>query len=193
MMPADSGTPVSSGSRANSFEKVSRNPQEVPLQPLDPEDEDSGSSPFVSLSRGSFDSARHGEGTSEPLLPTSMPPLASPGKAPGRSSSVISAIGAWMKGPSPPYKYRITPWFPRAQAAPGRLVERYFPSRAAKIWLLLGCLGAWGAIFLSFLHASIASQEVPGYGKPVKLSCQARLWYAHVALLPLQYRLDGRY
>lgn len=182
-MPSDSGTPNSSGSRATSFEKISRNPQEFPLQPLDPEDDDSGSSPFVSLSRGSSDSVRHGEGTSEPLLPTSMPMpmpmphLASREKMRGRFSSVLSRIGAWMKGPSPPHKYRITPWCYQAQTAPSRLVERYFPTRAAKVWLLLGCVGLWGVIFLSFLHASIAGQEIPGYGKPVKLSCQARLWY----------------
>ncbi|KAK1147293.1 hypothetical protein N8T08_001370 [Aspergillus melleus] len=181
-MPSDSGTPDSSGSRATSFEKISRNPQEFPLQPLNPEDDDSGSSPFVSLSRGSSDSVRHGEGTSEPLLPTSMPMpmpmphLASREKMRGRFSSVLSRIGAWMKGPSPPHKYRITPWCYRAQTAPSRLVERYFPTRAAKVWLLLGCVGLWGVIFLSFLHASIAGQEIPGYGKPVKLSCQARLW-----------------
>ncbi|KAA8647133.1 hypothetical protein EYZ11_012148 [Aspergillus tanneri] len=154
------------------LDSCSRNSQEYPLQPLD-EDDDSGSRPSLSLSRGSTNSLRHGQGTSEPLLPTSVPRPPSE-KASGRFSHAVSMIRAWIKGPSPPRKYHITPWFYHAQTAPGRLIERYFPR--AKVWLLLACVGAWGVIFIGAIHMSVAGQEIPGYGSPVKLSCQARLW-----------------
>ncbi|KAF9894554.1 hypothetical protein FE257_006439 [Aspergillus nanangensis] len=136
------------------------------LQALDPEDDDSGSSAFMTETGA-------GDGPSqEPLLPTSTPP---PRKPPPFAWS-ISGIGAWLNGPSPPHKYHISPWFPRWQSAPGRLVDRYFPSRAAKISLLLACVALWGVVFIAALNRSLAGQEIPGYGTPVKLACHGRLW-----------------
>ncbi|KAJ5176674.1 uncharacterized protein N7482_002551 [Penicillium canariense] len=83
---------------------------------------------------------------------------------------------AWLRGPVPPHVYHIKPWFPRWQSAPARLVERWAPQRRVKIALLLGGLIFWIAVFFASLQASVAGQEVLGYGQPVKLSCHHRLW-----------------
>ncbi|KAJ5665490.1 uncharacterized protein N7477_007938 [Penicillium maclennaniae] len=83
---------------------------------------------------------------------------------------------AWCRGPVPPHVYRINPWFPKWQAAPARLVDRWAPKRFMKIAALLLGVVFWVAVFFSSLKASVAEQEVPGYGQPVKLSCHHRLW-----------------
>jgi hypothetical protein len=90
---------------------------------------------------------------------------------------------AWLRGPVPPHVYHIKPWFPRWQSAPARLVERWAPQRRVKIALLLGGLIFWIAVFFASLQASVAGQEVLGYGQPVKLSCHHRLWYVWTASL----------
>ncbi|KAL4895454.1 LCCL domain-containing protein [Aspergillus ambiguus] len=154
---------------------VQHGDQDYPLQVLEPEDSP-GNSPFVTVVRESSDSARapgHVQSPDQPLLPTSLP---QPPKAHEPFSCSLKGIRAWVKGPPIPYKYRISPWFPRWQTAPPRLVDRYFPSRTAKVWLLLACLGAWGVVFLEILDWSVSGQEIPGYGNPIKLSCSGRLW-----------------
>ncbi|KAJ6132289.1 hypothetical protein N7471_007504 [Penicillium samsonianum] len=83
---------------------------------------------------------------------------------------------AWLRGPTPAHVYYINPWFPRLQAAPARLIDRKFPHRNSKIALLFGGLIFWIVVFFASLKASVAGQEVPGYGQPVKLSCHHRLW-----------------
>ncbi|KAJ5099459.1 hypothetical protein N7532_006460 [Penicillium argentinense] len=82
----------------------------------------------------------------------------------------------WLRGPVPPHIYHIEPSFPKWQAAPARLVDRWVKPRAAKIALLVAAVVVWIAVFFSLVKASIADQEVLGYGQPVKLSCHARLW-----------------
>lgn len=91
-------------------------------------------------------------------------------------SCTLAGFAAWCRGPVPPHVYRINPWFPKWQAAPARLVDRWVPRRAMKIALLLVGLLFWVAVFFSSLKASVAEQEVLGYGQPVKLSCHHRLW-----------------
>ncbi|KAI9929968.1 hypothetical protein MW887_011778 [Aspergillus wentii] len=165
-----------SSSRSSSFEKTPRGDQDYALEILDPDD-DSGSSQFVTVPRGSADSARHEqEYSSEPLLPTSVPHPQPEHKRADRFSCTIPGIIAWIKGPLPPHKYHITPLLRRWQTAPERLIERRFPSKRFKICLLLASLVLWGIVFISVLHSSVSSQVVPGFGKPVKLSCQSRLW-----------------
>ncbi|PYH32087.1 LCCL domain-containing protein [Aspergillus neoniger CBS 115656] len=162
-----------SRSPSSSFGKTS---QDYPLAVFDPIENDSESSQFITVGRESSDSARpdQRETTNEPLLPTSTH---HPRRiAPEPFSCTLSGIRAWIKGPPYPHRYQITPWLQHWQTAPGRLVERYFPSTRAKVWLLLGCICTWGVIFLSILHSSVAGQQVSGYGVPVKLSCHARLW-----------------
>lgn len=88
-----------------------------------------------------------------------------------------SGFCAWIRGPKPPHVYHINPWFPHLQAAPERLIDQKFPRRSSKIALLFGALIFWIIVFFGSLKASVAGQEVPGLGKPVKLSCHHRLWY----------------
>jgi hypothetical protein len=83
----------------------------------------------------------------------------------------------WLRGPKPPHVYHIHPWFPRLQAAPARLIDERFPRRSSKIALLFGGLAFWIVVFFLWLKASVAGQDVPGYGQPVKLSCHHRLWW----------------
>lgn len=92
-------------------------------------------------------------------------------------SCTFAGLAAWCRGPVPPHVYRINPWFPKWQAAPARLVERWAPRKWMKIALLLVGLVFWIAVFFSSLKASVSEQEVLGYGHPVKLSCHHRLWY----------------
>lgn len=89
----------------------------------------------------------------------------------------LTGFYTWLRGPVPPHVYHIRPWFPRWQAAPARLVERWAPRKGVKISLLVGGLIFWIAVFFASLQASVAGQEISGYGKPVKLSCHHRLWY----------------
>ncbi|KAE8152017.1 LCCL domain protein [Aspergillus avenaceus] len=174
-MPSD---PASRGrSRSSSLEKGFQEPEEYPMHHLT-EGGPSGNNPFVIVTRPSTDSIRaddHEQDTSEPLLPSSNPQVRPVHKS-ERFSWSLSGICAWIKGPSPPRKYQINPWLHRWQTAPVRLVERYFPSTSAKLWLLLLSLGIWGAVFLESIHYSISAQEIPGYGKPIELPCYGGLW-----------------
>jgi hypothetical protein len=88
-----------------------------------------------------------------------------------------SGLCAWLRGPTPPHVHHIQPWLPQWQAAPARMIDLWFPRKNAKIALLLGGLVFWIVVFFSALKASVAEQEIPGYGQPVKLSCHDRLWY----------------
>lgn len=92
-------------------------------------------------------------------------------------SCTAAGLCAWLRGPTPPHVYHVHPWFPRWQAAPARLIDRWAPSRNKKIALLAGALLFWIVIFFSTLKAFTAGQEVPGFGQPVRLSCHHRLWY----------------
>lgn len=91
-------------------------------------------------------------------------------------SCTPSGFCNWLRGPQPPHVYHINPWFPRLQAAPARLIDQKFPRKSSKIALLAGGLIVWIIVFFLSLKASVAGQEVPGYGQPVKLSCHHRLW-----------------
>jgi hypothetical protein len=95
-------------------------------------------------------------------------------------SCTFAGFVAWCRGPVPPQVYRINPWLPKWQAAPARLVDRWAPKRAMKIAALLLGVVFWIAVFFSSLKASVAEQEVLGYGQPVKLSCHHRLWYVRL-------------
>jgi hypothetical protein len=95
-------------------------------------------------------------------------------------SCTPSGFCTWLRGPKPPHVYHINPWFPRLQAAPGRLIDRKFPKRSSKIALLFGGLIFWIVVFFFSLKASIAGRVVEGFGQPVKLGCHHRLWYVSI-------------
>ncbi|KAJ6072304.1 hypothetical protein N7467_010389 [Penicillium canescens] len=114
-----------------------------------------------------------------PLLPSDRQGMELPtekGAYDPSFSCTPSGFCAWLRGPKPPHVYHINPWFPRLQAAPGLLIDRKFPKRGSKIALLFGGLVFWIVVFFFSLKASIAGQDVLGYGQPVKLSCHHRLW-----------------
>lgn len=149
-----------------------RDSQEYALGTLDHDNQR-----YVTVPRVSSDSARLEEHSSEPLLPTSERPSRPEYDADERKFSCsVKGIVAWAQGPSPPHKYRVTPWLRRWQTAPVRLVDRYCPTKKAKIALLLAVVITWFVIFLSILHSSVNGIAVPGYGKPIKLSCRDNLW-----------------
>lgn len=160
-MPGHEEGSPNSGSTV-SFEKLPHDSHEYPLDVLGAERPASRQS---------------AESDNEPLLPTSARGgfQQRPNIHKKRFCS-RAGISSWVKGPSPPHKYRINPWFFRWQTAPGRLVDRYFPSKAAKIPLLLGVIVAWGVVFISVLHSTVTNVDIAGYGNPVKLSCVSNLW-----------------
>ncbi|KAL3455427.1 LCCL domain-containing protein [Aspergillus heterothallicus] len=159
-------------SSSSSFERLPRLPEEYVLKSQD----ESSNSHSVVDGRDSFDPAAPADreqSTSEPLLPTSS---YRPVQEPKRFTCTAAGIRDWFRGPSPPHIYRINPWLARWQTAPGRVIERYFPSKKSKVGILLAALLVWGVVFISILHASVTGQEIPGHGSPVKLSCWSRLW-----------------
>lgn len=186
--PATPGVKITMSPNANSprssssspFEKTPRGPQEYPLESLDNDGNDSGSSSqFVTIPRASVDSARLEEHSAEPLLPTSAhpsPPILPRKEEKGWFKCTVAWIIAWAKGPSPPHKYQITPLLRRWQIAPARVIDRYCPTKLAKGLLLLSAVITWFVIFLSILHHSVNGVDIPGYGKPVKLGCHDNLW-----------------
>jgi hypothetical protein len=115
------------------------------------------------------------EGGDMPLLPGQEAPAEKLTFDPSFSCTP-SGFCTWLRGPKPPHVYHINPWFPRLQAAPARLIDQKFPRKGSKIALLFGGLIFWIVVFFMSLKASVAGQEVPGYGQPVKLSCHHRLW-----------------
>jgi hypothetical protein len=120
-----------------------------------------------------------------PLLPSDRQGMEIPTKKGAYDPSFSctpSGFYAWLRGPKPPHVYHINPWFPRLQAAPGLLIDRKFPKRGSKIALLFGGLVFWIVVFFFSLKASIAGQDVLGYGQPVKLSCHHRLWYVSIVI-----------
>ncbi|GFG28003.1 LCCL domain protein [Aspergillus udagawae] len=176
MLPDQESSSISSSGNSSSYEKVPRGIQDYPLEVLHDE-ESSEVSHFMPVARGSTDSARAGQEqyTREPLLPVHEHQQQHR-RSSRRFSCSVSAVWSWVLGPSPPHIYQIKPLLPRWQTAPGRLVQRFFPSTIRKVLLLLSCLVFWGVVFIASLHSAIPGSDVTGYEEPVKLSCQSRLW-----------------
>jgi hypothetical protein len=82
----------------------------------------------------------------------------------------------WVKGPQPPRIYRVKPIFPRVQHTPIYIVNRIAPRPFQKFLLLVIFLGAWLAIFTTFVYKNSAADDIPGYGQPARLGCSATYW-----------------
>lgn len=82
----------------------------------------------------------------------------------------------WVKGPNPPRIYTITPFFPKVQQAPLRLLDRYAPKRIHRFWLLILVYACWLLSFSLVLRASSVAESIPGHGSPIRLSCSSRYW-----------------
>lgn len=175
-------------SSTSSSQETPCEPQEYPLDALDLDldhehehehghGEDFNGHQFVTMPRISSDSARLDEYSSEPLLPTSVRPSRPEYATDRKFSCTVDGVIAWAQGPARPHKYHVTPWLRRWQTAPMRLIDRKCPTKKAKVLLLLSVITTWFVVFLSILHSSVNGIDVPGYGKPVKLSCHDNLWY----------------
>lgn len=95
---------------------------------------------------------------------------------PGPLKRTSAAVVRWAKGPDPPRIYKITPLFPKLQITPITLLNRYLPQRAHKIWALLAFYFCFLLCFVTILHESAFSDEIPGYGSPLTISCTDTFW-----------------
>ncbi|KAL8787237.1 MAG: hypothetical protein Q9213_002348 [Squamulea squamosa] len=86
------------------------------------------------------------------------------------------AIARWTKGPDPPQKQKITPFFPTVQEAPVRLIARYFPRPIHKAGLVAFFLFSWLLTFSLVLRHSASAGDIKGYGKPQSIWCGASYW-----------------
>ncbi|OJJ48344.1 hypothetical protein ASPZODRAFT_150592 [Penicilliopsis zonata CBS 506.65] len=93
-----------------------------------------------------------------------------------RSGRNSNCFLAWLRGPYPPRKHHIQPWFAAWQTAPNRLVNRYLTSRSSKIAAVFIAVAAWGIAFFLALRWSVTGLQVDGYGTPVRLSCYSNVW-----------------
>ena len=91
-------------------------------------------------------------------------------------AAVTSGVARWARGPQPPRPYAITPVLPAVQTAPLRYLDRFFPKRKQKVYLLVLHYALWLFSFVLLLRQSAFSTEVEGYGAPLTLSCEATLW-----------------
>lgn len=98
---------------------------------------------------------------------------------PPRFRKAWKATVKWSLGPQPPRPWRITPYFEEVQTAHLRLLDNLFPKKAHKIWLLIAFYFCWLLVFSLVLWKSAFASDVPGYGKPRNIGCQARFWYVH--------------
>lgn len=97
-------------------------------------------------------------------------------RIPPRLKKVWRVTVKWVKGPQPPRTYTITPLFPKVQHAPIALLDRYAPKKTQRFWLLVATYFCWLLAFSLVLRKSSFSAQIPGYGSPMRLGCQARYW-----------------
>ena len=86
------------------------------------------------------------------------------------------AVAVWTKGPDPPQRQKITPFFPSVQETPVRLIARYFPRPIQKAGLLALFLFCWLLTFSLVLHHSASAGDIKGYGRPQSIWCGASYW-----------------
>lgn len=92
-----------------------------------------------------------------------------------------SKVWTYLRGPQPPSLWKISPFLPRLQQFPLRLVDRICPKQWQRILALFLFYVCWIATFAAVLHESSVTDDVNGYGQPLLLNCGGVFWY-----LPLQ-------
>ncbi|KAF2125274.1 hypothetical protein P153DRAFT_425720 [Dothidotthia symphoricarpi CBS 119687] len=95
---------------------------------------------------------------------------------PSRLQRTWDNVVVWVKGPQPPRQWKIRPFLPRIQSAPIRFLDTYFPKKKHKVLLLIFFYGCWLLSFGLVLHRSAFSADIPGYGSPVRITCEDRFW-----------------
>ncbi|KFY26509.1 hypothetical protein V493_04046 [Pseudogymnoascus sp. VKM F-4281 (FW-2241)] len=86
------------------------------------------------------------------------------------------AVVNWTKGPQPPRRQHIKPWFPKIQEAPIRLLDTYVPKKKARLALLLFFYLCWGLTFGLTLRYSNVADDIGSYGQPRSIDCGATFW-----------------
>ncbi|KAI5285251.1 hypothetical protein KEM54_000719 [Ascosphaera aggregata] len=97
----------------------------------------------------------------------------------GDIKGIIRCIGRWFKGPDPPMRYYIRPWYPAVHEVPLRLRDRWAPKKKLKILYLLLFYAIWFGIFAAMYAAwkTTPDRATPNYGIPVRgLACDSTLW-----------------
>ncbi|KAI9667181.1 MAG: hypothetical protein M1831_001358 [Alyxoria varia] len=95
---------------------------------------------------------------------------------PGPLKRVFHAVIKWVRGPDPPRIWKITPFLPKLQALPIRLLDRYVKTRMQRVWLLLALYFCFLLCFVTILHESAFTSEIPGYGSPSVIGCTDSFW-----------------
>lgn len=88
------------------------------------------------------------------------------------------ATANWVKGPQPPKDLHITPWLPRIQEAPIRLLDRFAPKKRHRVFLLCLLYACWALAWSLMLWHNSSSGYIKGYGQPQNLWCGASFWNA---------------
>ena len=86
------------------------------------------------------------------------------------------ATAEWVKGPDPAHPLLLSPLFPQFQELPVLLLERFFPKRKHKTWLLLLLYTVWFLPWFIVLLHSRSSGYIEGYGQPQTLACDTTFW-----------------
>ncbi|KFX92284.1 hypothetical protein O988_07347 [Pseudogymnoascus sp. VKM F-3808] len=95
---------------------------------------------------------------------------------PTRVERYSKATVRWLKGPEPPRRHHIKPWFPKVQEAPIRFLDTYVPKYRARLALLLFFYLCWGLTFGLILRYSNSVADIGSYGQPVSIDCGATFW-----------------
>lgn len=95
---------------------------------------------------------------------------------PFRVRQAARAVAAWSKGPDPPQKQKIRPFFPSIQEAPAKFIAKQFPNRRHKSALLAFFYFCWLLTFVLVLNRSAKAGNIQGYGKPQSIWCGASFW-----------------
>ncbi|PSR99115.1 hypothetical protein BD289DRAFT_56414 [Coniella lustricola] len=86
------------------------------------------------------------------------------------------AIYGWLQGPEAPRLYKISPFLPRIQQLPLRLVDTVCPRQWQRAFALLVFYVCWIATFAAVLRKSAVAGDVSGYGEPIRLQCGGVFW-----------------
>lgn len=86
------------------------------------------------------------------------------------------AVGNWSRGPQPPRRYRIKPFFPKVQEFPLRLSERYLSNPTIRFIVVFLYLAIWIVAFALVKRQGTLATDVAGYGQPETISCGVTFW-----------------
>ncbi|KFY42087.1 hypothetical protein V494_02605 [Pseudogymnoascus sp. VKM F-4513 (FW-928)] len=95
---------------------------------------------------------------------------------PTRVERYSKAVARWVKGPEPPRRHHIKPWFPKVQEAPIRFLDTYVPKKKARLALLLFFYLCWGLTWGLMMRYSTMAADIGSYGQPVAIDCGATFW-----------------